>query len=88
MDANPVLGVHRSAVGQQLRVSYNVFVFIVKSPEETEIPLLLVFFSLGGHLPLYYFPGSSKKNPLTIIYILTLILPHTLPGIFILKLYL
>lgn len=50
--------------------------------------LFYFFFSLGGHLPLYYFPGSSKKNPLTTIYILTLILPHTLPGIFILKLYL
>ena len=67
-------------------MGHNVFVFIVKSPEETELPLLL-FFSLGGHLPLSYFPGSSK-NPLTIIYILTLIHPHTLPGIFILKLYL
>lgn len=51
MDANTVLGVHRSAVGQQLRVSYNVFVFIVKSPEETEIPLLLFFSLLVGTFP-------------------------------------
>lgn len=58
MDANTVLGVHRSAVGQQLRVSYNVFVFTVKSPGETEIPLLLFFLSVGT------FPFITSLVPL------------------------
>ena len=58
-----------------------LFILKTKGLEDTEIPLLLSF-SLGT------FPGSSKKNPLTIIYILTFIHPHTLPGIFILTLYL
>lgn len=65
----------------------SLFIVKTKGPEDAEVPLLLSF-SLGGHLPLYYFPGSSKKNPLTIIYILTFIHPHTLPGIFILTLHL
>lgn len=59
----------------------SLFIVKTKGLEDTEIPLLLSF-SLGT------FPGSSKKNPLTIIYILTFIHPHTLPGICILTLYL
>lgn len=61
MDANIVLGLHRSAVGQQLGVIMSLFIVKTKGPEDAEIPLLLSFFP-GGDLPLHYFPGSSRRT--------------------------